>query len=242
MIDEDRLSEVISEDVNLRRVEPGVYSVYSQGEMPGAYDRLGVSTIYDLVACNRFYNWLMWGYSIREYTAFCQEILASSPEGWVLDTACGSLSFTAKLYSNYFNRPVILLDQSLNLIRKARSRLVKLNGRVPANIVFLHADALRLPFRAKSFANILSLNLLHCLEDVGSVLEELKRVLAPGGSAALTTLVQTSRWSDRYLNLLAASGALVSRSTNELLSAFNGSGMQVTHNIKGNLAFMQHWG
>jgi SAM-dependent methyltransferase len=239
MLDEDRLSEVIPKDVNLRCVEPGVYSVYSPGEMPGAYDRFGASTIYDMVACNRFYNWLMWGYSVRAYTTFCQETLASSQQGWVLDIACGSLSFTAKLYSHYFNRLVVLLDQSLHLIRKGKSRLVKLNGRMPDNMVFIHADALKLPFKAKSFTHIISLNLLHCLDDIVSVLEEQKRVMVPGGTAALTTLVQTSRWSDRYLNMLAASGALVSRSTDEILSAFNGTGMQATHNIKGNLAFIK---
>ena len=59
MIDEEKLSEVISRDVNLRLVEPGMYSVYPPGETPGAYDSFGASTIYDVVACNRFYNWLM---------------------------------------------------------------------------------------------------------------------------------------------------------------------------------------
>lgn len=61
------LSEIISEDKSLNLVEPGIYSVYSTGELPGAFDSLGGSTVYDLVACNRFYNWLMWGYSTKDY-------------------------------------------------------------------------------------------------------------------------------------------------------------------------------
>jgi hypothetical protein len=64
------LSEIISEDVNLNLVEPNIYSVYSIGDSPGAYDVLGASTIYDVVACNRLYNWLMWGYSIKDYATF----------------------------------------------------------------------------------------------------------------------------------------------------------------------------
>lgn len=37
-------------------------------------------------------------------------------------------------------------------------------------MVFLHADALRLPFREKSFDTIISENLLHCLADTKSLL------------------------------------------------------------------------
>jgi hypothetical protein len=72
-----------------------------------------------------------------------------------------------------------------------------------------------------------------------TALKEIKRVLIDGGNFALTTLVQSSRWSNRYLNMLAGSGALISRSLDELLSAFNDMKMQVTHEVKGNLAFIR---
>jgi len=42
------------------------------------------------------------------------------------------------------------------------------------------------------------------------------------------------------LNMLAGSGALISRSQGELLSAFNDLEMQVTHNVRGNLAFIKY--
>ena len=61
------LSEIISEDITLNLVEPDIYSIYPIGDSPGAYDSIGASTIYDMVACNRFYNRLMWGYSIKDY-------------------------------------------------------------------------------------------------------------------------------------------------------------------------------
>jgi len=44
MIDEEKLSEIISKDANLRLVEPGIYSAYPSGEMPGVYDRWNGST------------------------------------------------------------------------------------------------------------------------------------------------------------------------------------------------------
>jgi SAM-dependent methyltransferase len=234
------LSEVISENVSLNLLEADIYSVYSIGDLPGSYDRMGASTIYDIVACNRFYNWLMWGYSIEEYTNFCEDSLASSSEGWILDLACGSLAFTAEMYANCSNRPVVFLDQSLKLLRKGKSRLVKLKGNISENMFFLHADALQLPFKANIFHTVISLNLLHCLDDVKPVLNSIRRVLTDSGNAAITTLVQSSRWSNRYLNMLAGSGALVSRSPDGLLSAFNDMEMQVTHKIKGNLAFIKY--
>ena len=240
MADLKMLLEIISEDVNLNLVEPDIYSVYSIGDSPGSYDSIGASAIYDLVACNRFYNWLMWGYSIKDYATLCRDSLASSSDGWVLDLACGSLAFTAEIYANCSNRPVVFLDQSIKLLRKGKSRLEKLKGNISENIFFLHADALQLPFKENSFQTIISLNLLHCLNDVKTVLQEMKRVITDGGNSAITTLVKSNRWSNRYLNMLAQSGALVSRSQDELFSAFNDMGVQVTHKIKGNLAFIKY--
>jgi SAM-dependent methyltransferase len=234
------LSEIISEDVTLNLVEPDIYSVYSIGDSPGAYDSIGASTVYDMVACNRFYNRLMWGYSIKDYAILCEDSLASSHEGWVLDLACGSLAFTAEIYANCSNRPVVFLDQSLKLLRKGKFRLEQLKGKIPENMFFLHADALQLPFKANIFHTVISLNLLHCIDDMKTALKEIKRVLIDGGNFALTTLVQSSRWSNRYLNMLAGSGALISRSPDELLSAFNDMEMQVTHEVKGNLAFIRY--
>ena len=236
------LLEIISEDVSLSSPEPNIYSVYSIGDTPGSYDSVGASTIYDVVACNRIYNWLMWGYSIKDYSALCEDFLSSSPKGWVLDLACGSLAFTAEIYANCSNRPIVFLDQSLKLLRKGKKRLEKLKGNISENMFFLHADALQLPFQANIFHTVISLNLLHCLyiDDVKTALKEMKRVLTDSGNSAITTLVQSSRWSDCYLNMLARSGALISRSSDDLLSAFDEIEMQVTHKIKGNLAFIKY--
>ena len=242
MSDQHILSEILSKHINLNLVEPDIYSVYSKGESPGAYDNIGASTIYDVVACNRFYNWLMWGYSIRDYTTLCKDSLASSSERWVLDLACGSLAFTSEIYANCPNRPIVFLDQSLNLLRKGKARLEKLKGNIPENMFFLHADALQLPFKTSAFNTVISFNLLHCLtiDNVKKVLKEIKRVLTPDGNLSMTTLIQSSRWSNRYLNMLAGTGALISRSSDKLLTAFNDLEMQVTQDIKGNLAFIKY--
>jgi ubiquinone/menaquinone biosynthesis C-methylase UbiE len=236
------LSEIISEDISLNLVAPDIYSIYSIGDSPGAYDSFGASTIYDVVACNWLYNRFIWGYSIKDYPTICEDTFGLSPEGWVLDLACGSLAFTAEFYANLSNRPVVFLDQSLKLLKKGKFRLEKLKGSISENMFFLHADALRLPFKHNIFHSVVSLNLLHCLgiDDVKIALKEIKRVLRDDGNSAITTLVQSHRWSNRYLNMLAGSGALISRSFDELLSAFDDLKMKVSHEIKGNLAYIKH--
>ena len=240
MSDLEILRKIVTEDVSLELVEAGIYSVYPVGERPGAYDKLGVSTVYDLFACNRFYNWLMWGYSIKEYPTFCEDTISLSSDGWVLDLACGSLAFTAETYLKFNDRPVIFLDQSLNLLRKGKSRLEKLKANTAENMYFLQADALKLPFRSNVFNTIIAFNLLHCIGDVKASLSEIKRVLKIGGHSAMTTLVKSSRWSNRYINMLAESGALISRSCDELLSDFDEMEMLVTTRINGNLAFIKY--
>jgi ubiquinone/menaquinone biosynthesis C-methylase UbiE len=239
MYDSSELFEIISEGVSVDQIEPDIYSVYSTGDSPGVYDSAGASVIYDVIACNRFYNWLMWGYSTKDYAALCKALLCSYSEGWVLDLACGSLAFTAELYANGLSRPVVFLDQSLKLLRKGKIRIEKLKGKIPENMFFLHADALQLPFKANIFRTVISLNLLHCIAGIKNVLKEAKRVLTNDGNSAFTTLVQGNRWSNRYLNMLAQSGALISRSFDEVLSVFNEVDMTVTHELKGNLAFIK---
>ena len=240
MIDEERLSEVLSEDLKVRLVEPHIYSVYSPGEdINLSYDKK-FGAFYDLVGCNRLYNRLVWGYSTAEYHSLCLDALRSSKDGWVLDAGCGSLAFTAKTYVNYSERFIIFLDLSMQLLMLAKSRLVKLNGRVPANMVFLHGDVLQLPFKPKSFGTIISLNLLHVFEDedVKRVLQGLKKVLLDGGTISFTTLVENNRFADKYLHMWGKAGELVPRNANQLFSLFDALGMAIEYRIEGNLAFI----
>lgn len=237
MVDEKTLSALISQDVSLRLVEPRIYSVYSPSERAHAYDNR--VAFYDRVIGNRFYNRLMWGYSPIEFAAFCHAALTSSTEGWVLDAACGSLVFTARTYVNYSARPVILLDQSIGMLRAAKSRLVKLNGSVPSNMIFLQGDILQLPFKPQGFNTIISMNVLHVLEDVKRALLELANALADGGRLSLTSLIANDRFGDGYLRLLHKAGAVAfPRDVQALLAACDELTMSVEHDAKGNMMFI----
>jgi len=237
MIDEKRLSEVISKNVRIRFVEPHIYSVFPNEENMNSYDKM-FGAFYDFVACNRFYNRLVWGYWTGDYYSLSHSALASSTDGWVLDAGCGSLAFTARAYANDTQRSVVLLDQSLRLLRIAKSRLIKLNGNVPGNMVFVHGDALHLPFKPQSFKTIISLNLLHVLKDITGMLQEMRNVLSDGGAIFLTTLIQNNRFADRYLRMWGKAGEVVPRNADQLFAVFNALDMPVKYRIKGNMAFI----
>ncbi len=231
------LSALLLKDTRLRLIEPHIYTVFSDMEVANAYDT-EFGNIYDRVACNPIYNRLIWGYSIARFTSLAQEAITSSMSGNVLDLGCGSLAFTAKTYIQYSDRPVVLIDQSLTMLRLAKSRLMKLNGKVPDNMVFLHADALQLPFQQQRFKTIISLNLLHCLNDTKNLFIGLKNVLSDDGKMYFTTLVKGNRLADRYLKALAAGGKLVSRGIEDHQAIFNLLGMSIKYDVNGNMAFI----
>jgi ubiquinone/menaquinone biosynthesis C-methylase UbiE len=117
---------------------------------------------------------------------------------------------------------------------------MKLNGKVPDNMVFLHADALQLPFQQESFKTIISLNLLHCLDDTKKLLIGLKELLAEDGKMYFTTLIKNNRLADRYLEALAKGGKLVSRNIKDHQTVFNQVGMSIKYDINGNMAFIYY--
>ncbi|GBD96178.1 hypothetical protein BMS3Abin06_01061 [bacterium BMS3Abin06] len=74
-INEHRLFEVLAKDVNLRFIEPHIYSIFHNGENPNFFDKM--ARFYDIVICNPLYNRLMWGYSVKNYTTLVQDALTT---------------------------------------------------------------------------------------------------------------------------------------------------------------------
>lgn len=234
VINENDLSSMLSDNFKLRAVEPYLYSVFTNNEFGNEYDTQ-FGFIYDWVACNPIYNRLLWGYSIEIFPLITNEALNSAQFGSVLDIGCGSLTFTAKTYIQYSERPVILMDQSLKMLRMGKARLIKQNGSVPKNLIFLHANALQLPFKENSFTTIHSENLLHCLHDTGILLNQVKTVLSSNGKMYFTTLVKTNRCGDKYLGALAKNGKLISRTVNDHKDVFDRCGLSAKYDTTGNI-------
>lgn len=237
-INENDLSALLLENTALRLVESNIYSVLPNNESGNEYDTQ-FGFIYDLVACNPIYNRLIWGYSIKIFPQIANDALRSTPEGNVLDLGCGSLAFTAEAYGQYTERPVVLADQSLKMLRMAKSRLIKQNGKVPDNLVFLHSDALHLPFQENAFTTIISENLLHCLDDTIILLKQLKNIMSKNGKIYFTTLVKNNRLADKYLQALADSGKLISRTAADHKEIFKQVGLAAKFEATGNILSIQ---
>jgi ubiquinone/menaquinone biosynthesis C-methylase UbiE len=233
-INEYEMSAMLLGKFTLRAVEPKIYSVLPDNNSGNEYDSQ-FGFLYDLVACNPIYNRLIWGYSVKIFSQIANEALHSSQVGPVLDIGCGSLAFTAKTYSQYSERPVVLVDQSLKMLRMAKTKLMKQNGKVPDNLVFLHADALQLPFQENIFTTILSENLLHCLSDTSILLKQLKTIILKNGNMYFTTLVRAKRFADKYLEALAGSGKLVSRAVVDHKKVFEQVDLSAKYETTGNI-------
>lgn len=231
---ENNLSAMLVDTATLRSVEANIFSVLPNDETGNEYDSQ-FGFIYDLVACNRLYNRIIWGYSVKIFSQIACEALQSSPKGPFLDIGCGSLAFTAKTYSQYTDRSVVLADQSLKMLRMAKAKLIKQKGSIPENACFLHADALQLPFKEDSFSAILSENLLHCLNDTGILLKQLKNTIPKNGNMYFTTLVRANRPADKYLEALANRGKLISRNMTDHKEIFEQAGLSAEYKMTGNI-------
>ena len=234
---QDSWSAVIAEGHTIRSVEEGIYSVLPEGPHIHLYDRRGA--MYDLVVGTRLYNRVMWGALLRDYVTFARQAIASYPAGMMLDAGCGSLLFTAQAYVDC-RRPIFAFDQSLHMLRRARSRLLKLAGYVPEHIFLLQADLSDPPFRPASFHTALCMNVLHHFADAGSLITGLKKLLVDGGLLHLTSLVKGNRLiGDNFLNSLYRWGDFVHPRTElELENLLTGSfGQSVSYRIQGNMAY-----
>ncbi|TVM31231.1 class I SAM-dependent methyltransferase [Oceanidesulfovibrio marinus] len=222
--------------VTLGEAEPGILTALDPDKAANSYDAQGALAFYDSVACNPLYNRLVWGYRVSGLHAFCSELLASDTDGWFLDAGCGSLAFTARAYQES-DRPVVLADQSLTLLRKAKERLER-GSTGNSNIVFLQADVMDLPFRDSSFSTVMSMNMLHVLPKAETMIGEVMRVAAPGGSIGFTTLHRAGRWSDGYMRMWENKEELVCRDESQLQAMFTQHDLNATIHTHGNMAFI----
>lgn len=233
----DTCRAVIAESYRIRTVEEGIYSVLPNAPQGHLYD--GRAALYDLIVGTRIYNRVMWGASMAHYFAFARQAVASDSAGILLDAGCGSLLFTAQTYLDC-QRPILGCDQSLDMLRRAKSRLKKLAGYLPDNIFLLQAELGDLPFRPASFRTTLCMNVLHHFADAEGLVRGLKTLLLPEGQFYLTSLVKSRRLiGDHYLNALHRRGDLVRpRTAVELETLLTRTfGQSVGCRTEGNMAY-----
>ncbi len=237
----NNLMEVLTADRSVTMIEEDIYSVFNDPFTQHHYDKR--ATVYDALVNTRWYCRVAWGSLPDDYASFAREAIVSSfgpstSAARFLDAGCGSLIFTAPFYLQS-SRQVIAFDESLAMLRRSRERLLKLAGAVPKHIVLLQADITDLPFQPNSFQGVLCMNVLHHIEEAGSLIGNLKALLTEDGDLQLTSLVYNRFIGDFYLNALHAFGEFARpRSSIELQGLLNGVlGDKVVYRVKGNMAF-----
>jgi len=213
----------------------GIYEV--EGLPGGNYDSQAVQ--YDKLISNGLYNRIMWGNSIKDYTAFCQAGMQSNTSGIIADIGCGTLSFTYRTYSKSTGKEIYLCDLSAEMLKIGQARLEN-SGADLSHMTFLRSDALNMPFEDGSVQTVFNFGILHLFEKPSELVREMARILEPGGRIFLTSLCTDRKFSARYLKLLHKKGHVAKPMSSEQVKEIVGSnGIKITDfKVKGGMAYV----
>lgn len=101
--------------------------------------------------------------------------------GYFLDIPVGTAVFTAGEYSLQPNLEFIAADYNRTMLNKAFDRILAEDF---GNIMLVRTDARSLPFLDESFTGVMTMNGIGVIPDSDKVLDEVTRVLKPGGKIA----------------------------------------------------------
>jgi SAM-dependent methyltransferase len=171
------------------------------------YDR--IAPLYDLVLGTNLYNLAMWKTTPAAYRAVATRVFESRVSGTHVEIGCGSLLFTSHVYERDHGRPSILIDPSIEMLRRARARLGSACGSFPRLVVLARGDARTVDFVRPIATTALSAFVMHVLDDPVPLLRALSRVAQPTDSTiAVSSIFKSGGRSNVALALLHAAGEL----------------------------------
>jgi ubiquinone/menaquinone biosynthesis C-methylase UbiE len=121
--------------------------------------------------------------------------------GPILDAGCGSGECALELAKHFPDAETVGLDLSPELIEMARGKAAE-SGPLP-NLRFEVGDAAATPFPDGHFAAVICTDVLQIVPDPVALVNELERVLAPGGRLCLSSVKRS--WLARLHPALQAS-------------------------------------
>ncbi|MDD5448517.1 MAG: class I SAM-dependent methyltransferase [Actinomycetota bacterium] len=141
---------------------------------------------------DRFLMHGVWGTS--KFIPLMFELLGSVTEdcepGYFLDIPVGTGLFTAGEYSIESNLEFIAADFCRPMLESA---LEKVRAADFGNVMLVRADACSLPLVDDSFSGVLTMNGFGCFPDKCAAMDELVRVLKPGGKLAGSLYIKGER-------------------------------------------------
>ncbi|MEK6278180.1 MAG: methyltransferase domain-containing protein [Actinomycetota bacterium] len=128
------------------------------------------------------------GPGMAEEIRIARLLLGLSPGDGVLDIACGPGNFSRAFASAVGDSGLVVgLDASETMLRRGADEL---EHSALANLFLVRGNATALPFVDDSFDAVCCFAALHLFDDPFAGLDEMTRVLTPGGRIALMTSVQ----------------------------------------------------
>jgi ubiquinone/menaquinone biosynthesis C-methylase UbiE len=115
------------------------------------------------------------------------EMLEISPRDRVLDVACGPGNFTRDFARAAEGGLVIGVDASETMLAAAVRSGNPEGGANLANLAYVRGDASALPFRDAGFDAVCCFAALYLINEPMRAIDEIVRVLAPGGRVAVLT-------------------------------------------------------
>jgi SAM-dependent methyltransferase len=131
------------------------------------------------------------GPGMGEERRIARLLLGLGPGDGVLDVACGPGNF-ARDFARIVGPGglVVGLDASTTMLARA-VRDTPAASAPAGNVAYVRADATRLPFREESFDAVCCFAALHMMDEPFAALDEMVRVLTPGGRIAVLTSCRT---------------------------------------------------
>ena len=155
---------------------------------------------YDFLVSQNWYNRLFWGTTADEYENFHTQAIRSNAKV-MIDLGCGSCSATWAEYQSDGNSQITLIDNSIEMLRVAKTRLEG-NGQKHENIKLFHADAFATPIESGN-ANIVNcFGFLHIFDNKEAILNEIHRLLDKNGQVNLSCLITGRKFSEKYMRFL----------------------------------------
>jgi ubiquinone/menaquinone biosynthesis C-methylase UbiE len=128
------------------------------------------------------------GPGMAEEIRIARLLLGLSEGDVVLDVACGPGNFSREFARAVGDDGLVVgIDASLTMLERGGEELRRAD---PGNLCLIRGDATALPFVDASFDATCCFAALHLFADPFGALDEMRRVLAPGGRIALMTSVR----------------------------------------------------
>jgi ubiquinone/menaquinone biosynthesis C-methylase UbiE len=128
------------------------------------------------------------GPGMAEEVRIARLLLGLGPGETVLDIACGPGNFSREFAKAVGDDGLVVgIDASRTMLARG---VADLRSAGLANLALVRGDATALPFRDASFDGVCCFAALHLFADPFAGLDEMRRVLHPGGRIALMTSVR----------------------------------------------------